>query len=469
MVDYTPESQEELNTDSTLGLLRVLSVFSNPDQQMGTNEDSNSYFAVNNFVPLTPEELNIIFRRSYLARKIVEKYPSEAKVLGYNLINEKGEIINKDDVLLLNAFYKGIVNGRLYGHCYLIMLYENTDPFQPVKPGDKITGFITEFGLRREGDYFKKSDDELFHYTKVNVFYGRETYIPYLKPDDERYAESVLEGVIITLKNYVSSNETVRKILSNLSYLTVGIKNLGNMTKTEKGREDVYLRLTSIRTNRNTNRILAYDKENEILSYISQTISGINELMSNIKEIFIAESDYPPEQLFESSTNQSIGSGIANQLIARFLWAKRCHSWTVDNLQMQYQIHFDRHYPKQNLKVEIPFKLNLSQVEQAELEKMASERNKNLIESKIIAPREARSGYANDEFSLNITLNDEYYLMLEKISQNQINTNPDNTNNDPENLNRDSGVFIPDDQTWDALANLTEEDLKAVMEGALNA
>lgn len=477
-----PESNDlnELNEDATgtVGLFKILSLFANPAMQQGNEEDSNSYFSINQFQPLTPQELNTIFRSSFLARKIIEKYPQEAKNFGYVVQTKDGKILQKNDSLVLECIYEASIWSRLYGHCYLILEYENTLPQEPVKPGEKLIKYIIEFSLIKEGDFFKKSDNEVFHYTKVQLFHGRKTYIPYITPYEENYADSIYQSLIITLRNYVSSNETTRKILSNISYLLLGIKNLGNMTKTDRGREEVYMRLESIRTNRNVNRTITYDKENEILSYITQATNGIKELVSNIKEIFVAESDYPAEQLFEESSNQSIGNGIANQLIARFLWAKRSHSYAETSFLPQYKTFFDRHYPEQDVLVIVPFKMVLTQSEKAELEKFASERTKNLIESKVIAPEEARSGYRTDEFDLGIILDDNLYKQMVEASKDTgdvandkvLNSETDNTRTTTLEGDKNlDAVFNPDDQSWDILSTITLEDLENVMEGALNA
>lgn len=473
----TDEIKNELNLDSTLGLLRIMSLFTNPAQQTGTEDDSNSYFAVSEMQILSPIELNTIFRNSFLARKIIEKYPEEAKTLGYTLEGTKGEVVEDNNQLLIETVYEGQIWARLYGLVFMIYNYDKTLPNEPLKPGiDKLTGYSTEFELRVEGDYFVKSDEVKYHKSKVHLFYGRKTYIPFASPYDKNYADSIYQSLAITLRNYVSSNETVRKILSNISYLLLGIKNLGNMTKTEKGQSEVYMRLASLRANRSVNRVIAYDKENEALSYITQATAGITDLVSAIKEIFIAESDYPPEQLFEERIGQSLGSGISNQLIARFLWAKRCHSYAIRECLPHYKEFFDRNFPNNNYNVKIPFKLEFSQQEQAELEMNASTRTKNLVESGVITPEEARSGYKNDEFDLNIVLDDATFKKMQELSikakEQSINQPPNDTRQRNNNTNNSTGanndsVYIPSDNLWDDLANVSQQDLAEVMTEAL--
>jgi hypothetical protein len=462
--DTQPESTENLNEDSTIGIFRLMSLFSNPAMQQGTEDDSNSYFSINGFQALTPIELNTIFRQSFLARKIVEKYPMEAKTFGYKLENQNGEIIENGDKLLTEAIYEATIWARLYGRSFLVLNYEKSLPNEPLIPKEKLISYTIELEIFKEGDYFKKSDDIIYHNSKIQVFFGRKTYVPYITPFDEGYADSVLQSVVTTLKNYVSSNETARKILSNISYLLLGIKNLGNMTKTDRGSGEIQARLTSIKVNRNVNRVIAYDKENEILSYISQATTGINDLIGVIKEIFIAESDYPASELFEENSRQNLGSGIANQLIARFLWTKRCHSYTLREFLPQYETFYNRHYKEENYKVIIPFNLELSQIEQAELEKFASERTKNLIESGVISPEEARSGYQLEGFNLNIILDDNLYKQMAKTSK----TDDKVINEKPSESSNVDSVLMPDDGVWDSYASITDDDLYDVMVGAIS-
>lgn len=452
MSDTTPESNQ-LNEDSLSGLFKIMALFSNPTMQQGTEDDANSYFAVNTFSKLTPNEISNIFRGSFLAKKLIEKYPQEAKNFGYEMLDSKGQIIHKNDKKVLEIVYEGSIWARLYGMCFVVFEYDKSTVKEVLKPGEILKGARYEFELKKEGDYFVKEEKEYIHESKVQVFYGRKSYIPYLDKYDENYADSIYQSLVISFKNYISSNETVRKILSNISFLLLGIKNLGNMSKSDRGQSEVYHRLASIRTNRSVNRVIAYDKENEVLNYISQSTTGINELISNIKDIFIAESDYPTEQLFEEAGKSNMGNGIANQLIARFLWARRCHGFALESFLPHYQTFFDRHNPGVEFTINIPFMMVLTQMEQAELEKFASERTKNLVESNVITTKEARTGYITDKFDLNIILDDENYLNNIKIS---------------DKTNLDSGVFVPDDNTWDALTSVTDEDLTEIMEGALN-
>ena len=153
-------TEQTLNEDSTIGLLRVLSLFANPVQQQGTAEDSNAYFSVNPTQRLSREELNNIFRQSFLARKIIEKYPAEAKVLGFILTDQKGGEISINDVYekLLDFVYEGSVWGRLYGIAFVVFNYEFTLPSQPLRPQEKLVSYSVELDLIPEGEYFVRGD-----------------------------------------------------------------------------------------------------------------------------------------------------------------------------------------------------------------------------------------------------------------------------------------------------------------------
>lgn len=460
-------NEPQLNEDS-LALIRVMSMFQNATQQMGTEDDSNSYFTVGEFQRLTDYELSGLFRQSKLIKKIITKYPQEAVSTGYIVKDKNGGVISTNDEVILEAFYDASVSGRLYGKCFLVLDFEKTESSQPMLKNDKLIGYRLMFDLIKKGDFYEENQSIKHHQDKVHIFIGSRTYLKDVGIEDINYADSILQDAAISFRNYTTSLEISRKILANLSYLLIGIDNLGVSLRTDKGRQDVLERLMSIRTSRNVNRAIPYDKQKEILSFISQNVTGINDIISNVKEMFIAESDYPPSILFEEDSKQSMGSGIQNQLIARFIWAKRSRSWTLNNWLKQYKLFYNRYLKGQPYELEIPFNVELTALEQAELEKLGAERLKLLIESKVITPIEARTGYTGSTYTLNIMLDEQSFRKyLEIAISNNIETLKQNPNENTRNTNEDS-VLIPGDDIFDSIADVTLADLEKVMLDAIN-
>ena len=394
----TPAS---IQTDS-FGLASVLSKFS----RVKSNTDAGG-----GSTRLTDSEIENIFRSSNLVQKIIKKYPFEAKAIGYQLEDEKGRIVEYNDEQLLLAFQEASIYSRLYGRAFLYLNLDDRADDLPVRIGAKLQGWTVYFDIAREGDYYLVNDGYIvnkIHFHRIIEFIGARTYAKFAKKSDDTYCESVLQGIVNSLDDYLQSNKDAKHILSNLSYLSIGIDNLGNMTRTDEGKKSIFERLTTLNLNRSINRALAFDKKSETIGFITQSTLVVPEIIGEIEQFFVAETDYPYEELFEQSIQTRFGSsGIQNQLIARYLWARRCRNWVINNWLPYYTTYFNRVRKMQGIKINIPFIVDLTQLEQVEIERMASERTKNLIDAGVITRDEARGGYRGSKFTLNLELTDE--------------------------------------------------------------
>lgn len=403
---------------------------------------------------LSDSDLNNLFRQDFLIQKLVSRYPKKSKALGYYVQDEKGKTINENDEFILDAFTDASICGRLYGKAYLIL---GKDVTSPLRKGEVFDEFQILYNLKLKGDFYFKDEDTRFHKSRVYVFIGYKTYHKDVTENDDLYSDSILQSVYYSFVDYSGSVQIAKLILANLSYLTMGIDNLSGITKTKEGQETVYDRLASVNENRNVSRILAYDKLKEDLSFISQSSTGVHDVIDTLKDAFVAKSDYTYSDLFEETPRQNIGSGVANQLIARMLTANRLKNWVEENWLKNYEKLF-RILINENVKVKIPFKVELTYLEQAELEKMGADRVKVLIESGIITNLEARTGYKDNEYTLNLELSETPPKDLKVSSDDSGEAN--NKPPTPEAKNVDNIDFESvNNQFWDNLAIITQNDL----------
>ena len=389
-----------IQTDS-YGLASVLSRFGNK---------SNSDFSGK----LTDSQIEQLFRTSNIVQKVIKKYPKEAKGLGYQLLDEKGRIIESNDEQLLLAFQEASIYARLYGKAFLYLNLDDTSDDLPVRKNAKLQGWEVHFDLVKTNDFYDLVDaggyTSKVHYTRIIEFIGARTYAKNAKPSDTEFSESVLQSIYESLENYISTNDNARYIVSNLSYLSVGIDNLGAMTRTDEGKKNIFERLTTLNINRSINRTLAYDKKSENIGFITQQLLGVTDVVEKVREIFVSNTDYPFEQIFEQAPNIRFGSsGIQNQLVARYLWAQRVRNWVITNWMPYYSVYFNRVRDMRNIKIHIPFIVDKTEQEQAEIEKLAAERTKLLIDAGVLSVDEARGAYRNNDFTLNIELKDEVF------------------------------------------------------------
>jgi hypothetical protein len=457
------ETQVDINNYDASGLMQIMSLMANKAGRIGDEDGHNKI--------LTDLQIEELYENSKLIQKIINKYPEEFKTLGYEIRNSSGELIEKDNDVLLEAFKDALISSRLYGRSFLKLEFDDFNDKKILKRGSKLVGHSIHYDLHQVGDFFN-IESRPIHFSRVIEFIGVKTYKKHIKKNDPNYCRSVLQSLYVSFSNFIDNNYNAKYLLNNLSYLTIGIENLGNMQISDEGKRIVFDRLTALNINRSISRIMAYDKSKEAIGFISQTLTGVNDLVEQSKSILASESDYPVSEIFEINQSQALGTGIQNQLVARYLWARRVRNWSINNALPYLKIYFNRTRDMNELEIWIPFIVDLTDEEKADIEKKAADRSKVLIDAGIISPMEARTGYKGDMFTLNIKLNDAEYLPDNKAALLKDNLNNEKKLNQEQNTpasNTDAGSeVIPDDRFWDDLANITSHDLDSFAKEVIN-
>lgn len=455
--DASPDSTSEyiesgeMNQDAVKGLFTVLNYLIKSNIS-GEKE-------------LTDIDVEHLFRTNGIIEKIITKYPNEAKETGYNVINDNGDIVDESDELLLEAFKEASIYARLYRISYLKLVFENDlNEAVPIRRGSKLSDFSIHFDLSREGDFYE-IENERIHYERVLIFYGKRTYSKYARPIDPHYADSIILSIKKAFDDYIENSEASKYILRNLSYLGIGMNNLANTVQKEVGQNRVYERLTALNQSRSIYKTIAYDKEKEEMNFVSQTLTGVIEVIRESKELLMSSTGYPYEQIFENPPNFKIGSsGVQNQLIVRYLWAKRIKTWSTNEWKPNLTTYYSRTSDMTGRKIDIPLLLELTLEEQAIVEEKAAKRIKDLRDSGVISVYEGRTGYEGDKFTMNIKLDDAVFErekasaenLQEQVNQPQ-NGRTNRTTGQQDDLSKDS--LLPDDDYWDELARVTTNDL----------
>jgi hypothetical protein len=430
--------------------------------RMNTLDDSSDDSQI--FSRLSERESSNLYRGSGLIRKLIHKYPDESNNIGYRVKDGKGNIVDENNPILLNAVYDALIFSRIYSRCYIYLDFDSND-LQPIKKDEQLSGYKIYHDIFKTGDYYDVGTFKV-HYTRIIDVVCNRSYDKFiLTTDDINYCDSFIQQFYNSFMNYKKNNLYVNYILENISYLTLGIENLNNLQKSETQKQTLWSKLFDFNINRKINRLLTYDKRTEELNFVSQTFSGVNEAIDISKEFLLAECDYPSDVIFETSSGgNKLGSGVQNQLVARYLWQKRATVWTIKNVLPYYRIFYHRVRKGEKLVVEIPFEVEMTDDEKADFELKGSERTKNLIETGVISNIEARTGYREGEYTLNIELKDDNLLdvqSLDKDEQDEKNTqSPASENKDAENIPSDE--FFNDMSIIDSdyLTNLGDEILE---------
>lgn len=338
-----------------------------------------------------------VWRSSGLFKKIVTKYPNEARNAGYEIKQDK-DVLYRTDATLYNAFCEGDKQGRLFGTAYVILKdgYDLSEPLDGV-----LIDYECLLDLYKNGDEYFSDGSRTFHESRVYVFYGERSYIPDLSPYDPAYAYSILESIQIDLRHYFNGYNTTQSILRNLSNVVLGVKGLGMRLKTNK--ENVLTRLLTFDLNRRNENAIMHDKDDETINYISQSLSNVPEVMSSFRECLCAATNYPITQLFPSTQSNGISSGIQNSVVQRFEWSVLVQKYA----DATYSDHLRRYYSeivKGDFQINIPLPMRISLVEQAEFEKIIAERNKILVDTQIVSINEIRQCYNTEETLIDVIL-----------------------------------------------------------------
>lgn len=440
------DSDSNYQTDSK-ALAQVLAAIATPN-----NGSSSLYSNVN---LLTDREYNNIFRKSNLIRKIVSLLPYEAANAGYTVKKTNGDVLSDKNIVISNAFCNAAIKARLYGKTYLVMqtLQDNT---KPLKPNDVLISYKIYKDLKLSGDFYvDKQDAKISHKTRTFRFFGNLTFSD-CDIDDADYADSILVGLKSALDDFLSSSRYSTKILQNLSNLTIGMRGLGGKLRNAQGKNEIGERLSSFDMNREIDKSIAYDLENEKIDYISQTLTGIPAVIDDLRNIFIANTEYDIGKIFPSQQPAGISSGMQNQLIIRFQWAAQVKQWAETNyLENFYRLY--RTIVDDDIVITIPMSLAITDMEQIELEDKAADRNKKLIDSQIITATEARKGYRRSNFDIEIVLDDE--LPDVDVAKSISNDSKETLlQTDIENVN---------ESLWLALSTITLDDIDKIAKEVL--
>jgi hypothetical protein len=458
-------SDADYNLDSSRAFTEVLlavggsTALLNSKGQLLKTSGVEDYFT-NSVMSISRKELNTIFRRSYLLRKVVSMLPNSAKSAGYIVKDATNKVIEKSNLHIIQALEDGALMGRLYGKVFMILESEDNDLTVPLTQLETISGHRIKFDLERRGDYFfDKNDERVAHKSKVYIFTGSRSYKEDSTIDDDDYAESILIGLLISIKDYLISTQIGRKILKNLSNLTLGMKGLGMKLNSNNGKVQVKERLISFDLNRNVDEAIGYDLENEKIEYISQSLAQVPEFLEELKLLFVSNTEYPYDKLFSSGTKSGLSSGYQNQLITRFQWAEQVKVWS----ELNYLPHLNRLYKtlspnSDSINIEIPLPLTMTDLEKAEIEEKTANKLIGLVGANIININEARNSYRSDNLTLDVILSDEDTLHPRLV------TEPKDKTPDAEIENVDAMIS---NQFWDVLANITLYDLDVIAEEVL--
>jgi hypothetical protein len=422
------------------GIMRVLGGIRSSQTGLGTARDKGALIEIAPTQPLSAEECNTLRRDSGLINTIIECYPDDAgkswatlsmaaqsadfdadglwKYI--NLKDRLGEIdINDDCRTLTDYFVKASTLARLYGDCYLLLGIADGNNQDVAVNWEAIESFVGVKACRNvsieKGSY--KINNVCWHPDRVLRFCGVRLY-----DDDGRLlaqSDSVLQNVFTAYSRWEMGNVSGASMLADYNFLLIGIKGLGMKLQSDVttggtiGFQSLLSRLLSVDMNKSVARSVAHDLDNEKIEMVNRTWAGAKEIMDGLERAFTAATNIPSWRMFNEMTGGGLSNNINTAHLAKADWNDRVRSYKEKNWRtpLEYILKVAVHAKDSPTRgkvvdaaITFPVGSYTSDLEKIQIEKVAADRSKVLIDAGIISPQEARGCYANNEFTPDITL-----------------------------------------------------------------
>lgn len=344
-------------------------------------------------------------RSSAIAKTVVELYPITLFSSGLqltpigstsqNAIKQWTEWEEKNDFLSLCT--EAAIEARWIGDSFLV-LDDGGDWSSPLRsPPESV--FRISYAYASERPFLSIGDD-LIHESKVIHFAGNKNTQPnYTLQDGWRnqfvnlpVISGVLEHCIRLLE---LAPDTLITALRTSSQFILGQEGLANMlyadqlAGTNTAEQKIALRATTLNRSRDNGSIILYDSDSESLNSITSSTANLDAIYHCLKDAVACHSGIPSKALFDMGT-VGLGSGLQNQLVARFEIASKAKQWGDFHVRSKLKSLLNVFG---TFSLEFPLKVSLNTGELVEYEKALADRNKVLIESGVVTAQEVRESY----------------------------------------------------------------------------
>jgi phage-related protein (TIGR01555 family) len=415
---------------------------------LGTNRDKSTHGTVGDVAFLNRYDANILYRGSKLVQKLVDLLPQDStKKWGRITLGEGDEVPDFSDyemrLNLRNAIARAAIAGRLTGDGFVAMGIDDGLMWdEPVnEAGIKSISWLKVLNRHDLQPVYGRGgyeDPEYFRFTiDKNRWPGEE--IPWkihksrvlripgtLLPEDilrdtSGYNDSVLIATFQAFRQYMSGMGSSAGMLADYSVFVYGLSGLSDMLssvdeESAKETKDALLnRFLAIQMGMSTVKGLILDAENESASFISRNYGGVDQILDRLLELLVANSGMPRTKLLGSSNTGAFSEG---GLSDRYEWADcisgyQCLFLTQPVKQIYRYLFLAADSPtKGALPAAWDFEwaetLQLTKLEQAQLEETLGKADMLALRNGTLHPREVReSRYGGQQFGLTITIDPE--------------------------------------------------------------
>lgn len=359
-----------------------------------------------------PVEINNMYRTSWPAGKVVDIIPDDMTREWRRFTNPDPDIVKalEEEERRLNL--QGNFNmshkwGRLYGTCALALALDDDEPENPIKfdrirPGSfrhvkpldrtlihqdlstKLTldPMDANFGLPEH--YRIQQTSKAIHNSRMLRFDGVK--LPHYELQHSGYMnDSVLDRVYDSILNFSIATDSAASMIFNMNIDVVSVDGLMDLLQSPEGEMLVKKRFSLVSLMKSFNNMVIKDNK-ETWERKTHTFAGLPDLIDKFSKILAAATDIPATRLLGSSpgglnaTGESDMRNYYDMLKSRQVTEYGPMLYRIDKLMaanLGLPEDIDLSYEWNPL-------VQLSEKEQAELEKSRSERDANYIREDVI-------------------------------------------------------------------------------------
>jgi phage-related protein (TIGR01555 family) len=427
-------------------LLEAFQSISNRLLGFGGSRDPSGYLEINATFKMSEETLTAVYRGYKLIQKIINQLPEDANAKEIK-INQGNSNINTDAILAMwrnievntikesfrginNAFKEAGILARLYGNAYIILgINDGQEDFS--QPVDELNIESIEWVAVRDRTRLKPfpNDRNLYQMTTVGrnqlpnnkqavmtvhksrllPFYGTKL-LGYASEKNDYEDDSIIQSLFNEFVAFTTGVGSGASMLNSHSVFKYKLNGL-NRLMLQNNTEDLQKRFIGILRGLSSIKGLIFDAQNEDADFINRTYGGVDAIMIALRDIFVAVSDMPHSMLFGSPTGGAFSESGASD---RYTWANTIARYQRNELlpnhtELLRLTCLGKNSPTkgvypEDLSIEYPSSLQLTDKEQADLRKTNAETDKIYWEIKALASAEIRNRFEGSQYNSEITL-----------------------------------------------------------------
>mgnify|MGYP002776997005 CR=1 FL=1 len=214
-------------------------------------------------------------------------------------------------------------------------------------------------GIPKDGFYMSPDEKQLFHESRVLIFYGVEN--PF---HQYGWGSSRLAGFLEAYDDYRKATKRMGKELCDRSVFTLKKSNLERQLAIEEQQTILKKFFVTLRKGLDTLGIVAIDKDTMEAEWKERTFTDVDVPLSELRRVVIAESDIPEMELFGSQDKSGLQEkGLADRLIVATKAIELQVDWEENLMKLKGAID-----PNPNTEIVLGNPLLMSPLEEAEID-----------------------------------------------------------------------------------------------------